>query len=462
MIYRLIILTGSRQNERVTIEQTPMTIGRDPDCAIRVDDPEVAGKHAAVEHAPEGLLIRDLGSMNRVLVNKREVRETRLKHNDLIELGRTRFLVQAVVQAEVSEISASFRERSTAFAKVAGVILVFLLVVGGGFLLMRPGRPLVPTAAGAVAPSARAAAAGPDAAQVTEELTHMRQALADIRESVRVLAARQAAASAIAPSGSASTSAAARTVAATVARPPSVDDALRAKTENMLKEARRQAAATNLLAADQILASLQILAPDALAAYEERARLFEQRGMPDKAIGQWLEVLRRSSGTASYEKAAAERARLEQTVRRQAAAAVRKVKIASVEQYKFRESEDFDEMRILNIALVANAAGQVLNPDAVLVQVTFFDEDPTGAVVVTRALSPKEPLKPEGFWHKGEEKLVTATYVLPKGFRDSEARAGRPRHYCGYVVRVLYQGELEDTDARPKTLLSGSSGVGAS
>ncbi len=451
MIYRLIILTGPRQNERVTVEEAPMTIGQDSDCAIRLDDPEVARKHATVAHTEEGLIIRDLGSMNRILVNKHEVREMRLKHNDLIELGRTRFLVQAVVQAEVSEIRASFRERSVAITKAAAVAAVVLAIVAGGAVLFRKATRRPP------APAPAAGVPVPNQAQVSEELQHMREALSDIREAVRVLAARQAAAKAPAPARPGVPPAAGTSVTAAAVSP--VDAALQQKKENMLKEAQQQAAAGNRGAADQLLANLQALAPDYLPAYEERAHLFEQRGMADRAIGQWLEVLKRSTDTAWDEKAAAERPRLEEAARQQAAALVRKVKIASVEQYKFRESGDFDEMRILHISLVPEPGSPPPNAESVGVQVSFFDTDAkSGEVVITRALAPKDPLKPDGIWRKGEKKVITATYVVPKGFRESEARAGRSQQYYGYVVRVLYRGELQDTDARPRTLTTGAAG----
>ena len=88
MIYRLIFLSGPRTGERITITEEPMVVGRDADCAVTVPDLEVARKHAALQQKDDELFIRDLGSMNRILVNKREVREGRLKHGDEIELGR--------------------------------------------------------------------------------------------------------------------------------------------------------------------------------------------------------------------------------------------------------------------------------------------------------------------------------------------------------------------------------------
>lgn len=101
MIYRLIILNGDRRGEQITLTHDPMTIGRDGNCDISVNDPEIALSHAEISHTPKGLFIRDLGSMNRLLINHRETREAFLKHGDIIEAGHTRFLIQAHVQAEV-------------------------------------------------------------------------------------------------------------------------------------------------------------------------------------------------------------------------------------------------------------------------------------------------------------------------------------------------------------------------
>ena len=101
MIYRLVILSGPLHGQCFTVETAPMTIGHGPDCSIALPDSEVAGQHAVVEHTDEGLSIRDLGSMNRIVVNRREVKTAKLHHGDVIEVGRTRLLVRALVQAEV-------------------------------------------------------------------------------------------------------------------------------------------------------------------------------------------------------------------------------------------------------------------------------------------------------------------------------------------------------------------------
>jgi pSer/pThr/pTyr-binding forkhead associated (FHA) protein len=373
MMYRLIILTGPSTGLRVTIESKPMVIGRDPDCAIRVFDEEVAKKHAVIEHKHDGIYIRDLGSMNRILVNQYEVHETRLKHGDVIELGLTRFLVQALVQADVTdEEYMEKRARKVALVSVAGAFLVLIAVAAGvGTLIKKADQAsnaplselLVPTeevsAVETVMPTSmpsvvegkgiEIAGIRESLQPVSDELRLVREDLADLRATMKTLAVQPV-------------------------PPPPVSPA----------------------------APLQ----------------------PEKG---------KSSGTPS--------------------SALRTIKIASVEQQKFPASDEFDEMRMLNIGLSSEASAEEIDSSAVHVEVSFFDEDSSNQVSLTRVIAPKEPLTPDGAWGKNEQKTVTATYVVPPGFRNRET--GGAKKYYGYRIRVFYHNDLQDADARPKSLLNG-------
>lgn len=130
MLYRLVSLHGQLRGQQVTVEKSPMTIGRSPECSVVLDDEEVALKHATIQHQKDGLFITDLGSMNRILVNKREVREARLRHGDIIEIGRARFLVQAKVQAEVQTARIT-RQAMWVGYRVAYLVALLALVWGG-------------------------------------------------------------------------------------------------------------------------------------------------------------------------------------------------------------------------------------------------------------------------------------------------------------------------------------------
>ncbi len=64
-----------------------LTVGRNPDNHLVIDDSTVSGQHAVIEVTPEGGLIRDLGSTNGVFVNGKRVTESLLKEGDGILIG---------------------------------------------------------------------------------------------------------------------------------------------------------------------------------------------------------------------------------------------------------------------------------------------------------------------------------------------------------------------------------------
>jgi hypothetical protein len=135
------------------------------------------------------------------------------------------------------------------------------------------------------------------------------------------------------------------------------------------------------------------------------------------------------------------------------------VKLAAVEQQRFPGSEDYDEMRVLNISLQAEAPDEVIDPRSVSVEVAFFEQD--GADRSRPVIARREPLQPEGRWSDDEVKTLTATYVVPSGQRARSAAEGRPAQYAGYVVSVFYDGVLQDEDARPRTLMELAPRAGA-
>lgn len=73
------------------IGEEPVTIGRDPDCAIYMDDVTVSREHAEVERGDHGVRIRDLGSLNGTYVNRVRVDAVDLRNGDEIQVGKYRF-----------------------------------------------------------------------------------------------------------------------------------------------------------------------------------------------------------------------------------------------------------------------------------------------------------------------------------------------------------------------------------
>ena len=89
----LVMIAGPRLGEIFPIEQE-LTIGRDPDCALRLaDDESVSRRHATVKAVPAGsdtgALITDLKSANGTYVDGSRVNEIVLKEGSKIRVGQT-------------------------------------------------------------------------------------------------------------------------------------------------------------------------------------------------------------------------------------------------------------------------------------------------------------------------------------------------------------------------------------
>ncbi len=74
---------------RVGIGSQVVTIGRLPECAVVLDDPNVSRRHAQVRREGDAVFVVDLGSTNGTRVNGVPVREHRLVAGDVISVGTT-------------------------------------------------------------------------------------------------------------------------------------------------------------------------------------------------------------------------------------------------------------------------------------------------------------------------------------------------------------------------------------
>lgn len=80
------------------LEKRTITIGRDDNCDIRIDEAAVSGSHAKLDVVPseylEGqndIFLEDLGSTNGTVVNHETVERCQLKPGDVIEIGFNKF-----------------------------------------------------------------------------------------------------------------------------------------------------------------------------------------------------------------------------------------------------------------------------------------------------------------------------------------------------------------------------------
>jgi len=372
MMFRLVILSGPLQGQQVNVGPAPMTLGRAAECELVIPDPELAGRHAELEQRGTGLFIRDLGTMHRLLVNRREVRETQLKHGDLVELGRTRLLVQALVQAEINGGPDSRGRRRRRLWLAAGLALILALILWGGRQWQLHRRAVSVAGAAAQPPSPPAQpptpaplnppATNPPAAPppLAEDLRRMRAELGLIRETLRQLAAY--------------TQAPPARVTAVISQPPPPPPAPPAPVPT-------NPPAPPTLAASPVL----------------RLVALEQNRLPDRP--------------------------------------------------------EFDEMRLVHVT-IAPATNPPPAAADIRVQVTFYDQDEnTGALTPTAALTLPEELAPPPDWDRREPVTLTASCCVPHGWREREQQAGQQLRFAGYRVRVYANHRLQAEDARPPDLL---------
>lgn len=440
MIYRVIFLNGPRTGERITVTEQPMCIGRDPSCPIHVPDPEMGLRHAELMQKGDELFIRDLGSMNKILVNKREVSETRLKHGDEFELGRTRFLVQALVQADVNGQRARRDRRQAAWAVAATLMLGLVVALSARYVPRGPDAPVEtsglqppPTNPAIVA---RSTPVLPPA--LTEDLRTLREDLRAIQETVRQLNAPPPPTPSTLP-----------TLTPPVAPKTPLEEAA-----ELIGAAREAAAAGHYAEADRLLAHIQFIAPEFLPAYELRAQVMEKQGRLGEAAAQWSEILRRSTASPIYQKAVAERIRLSQAVHPPPPEADAPLKIASIEHTRFPASADFEEMRVLEITVSAPPEARI-DPASIRIEAEFFERDrATGAVEPSSGRVTVEPFTAAQSAGPGQW-VVTATYVIPKALRtEPAADAATPRSFYGFLVRLYRGNTLLDEYSQPKALLA--------
>jgi Inner membrane component of T3SS, cytoplasmic domain len=532
-MYRLLILNGKFKGKRLTIQQGSVLIGRDPECQIDLDDDdEVSRHHAVIEIRGGSPVLRDLGAKNPAEVNQQPVKEHRLRNGDRIEIGRTVMEFQTAASSSPPRHRRRFSKmQATAFASIGLIVLlqvVFVIffplwvkrdtvqvvvprksksapvvttnttpaeITPETFVgpkpeeqtplkteepaIMGPEQPeeSVTSIVSQAVEVARVAAPEPTLEPAPElepevvlppampapavtsvhpqakEVELLRSEIENLRKQVEDIATEQIA---VPPTDA--------PVPRTIPTDPLV-----AKAREMMADVKKEIARSNYPQADNILERIQMMAPDFVPAWRERALLFEKRGMLKQAGDQWQEVMTLSMGTPLYKEAAAERqriARLEITQKTAAKPKLarettstqrleKRIRITGIERERFQANGEFDEMRLLRITLrPRNNEGEV-DSDELLVQVAFYDRIVgTEKIVPTRALVPQDGVRISGSWDAGEARSVTAAYILKKGFRAEEhANIGEKRDYEGYRVMVYYKGELQDESAMPGRIL---------
>lgn len=88
----LVLRNGDLAGTALTLTQGVTRLGRHPDSEILLDDITVSRRHAEIERAANGYLVRDAGSLNGTYVNGHRVDEVLLLHGDELQVGKFRLI----------------------------------------------------------------------------------------------------------------------------------------------------------------------------------------------------------------------------------------------------------------------------------------------------------------------------------------------------------------------------------
>ena len=84
---QLSVIRGPQTGVEITLKDGKLTIGRDPECDIFLNDMTVSRSHAVLEIGNSGCIIRDMNSFNGIWVNDRMVDTCLLKSGDVLQIG---------------------------------------------------------------------------------------------------------------------------------------------------------------------------------------------------------------------------------------------------------------------------------------------------------------------------------------------------------------------------------------
>lgn len=483
-IYRLEMETGPQEGRRYVVRNPSALLGSDAKCRIQIESGGIAAQHLAIRLVGDRAVLTVLEQADPVRIGGEEVRERDLADGDVFEVGDVRLVFHWIEPMPV------YTTRPRSLVEWASMVAVGAVVVFQVILLLLLGSVRI----GPAQPAGALGEGGADSVAIEDE------------RGARTIAGRIVALRT-------RTDALDRRIqrmseepelVAPVAVIPGVGDAETPdpppdESPRLLGLARDAIASGNWRQAESLLDRAQAANPARAEVYRARARLYETQRDYAASLRQWeltlaragsdgeirreaqdgrarvQEVIRQDEARRRAREAQArkdaearERAAAEARLRAQAAndsvarpaadpppAPARRIRIRNIRRERFSNRENYEEVRMVQFDLVQRKSSDPVAVEDVAVEVRFFDRDQaSGQVAPSRVPAPTNGLALDGHWPPGDAKTLSALYMVPQGFRQSEKQSlGVDRQYYGFVVRVLLNGRLQDTQAFPSSLL---------
>lgn len=91
----LIVRRGADAGSRFLLDTENTTVGRSQDADILLDDISVSRRHAVFTRTDQGVVVKDVGSLNGTYVNRQMVDEQLLQPGDEVQIGKFRLVYYA-------------------------------------------------------------------------------------------------------------------------------------------------------------------------------------------------------------------------------------------------------------------------------------------------------------------------------------------------------------------------------
>lgn len=97
---RLVILAPEAiRGRQIELTRDYLTVGREPSCDVRLDDPHVSRTHAALERRGGTVYVQDLGSSGGTFVNGNQAKSAELHQGDVVAFATVRARFEAAPPA---------------------------------------------------------------------------------------------------------------------------------------------------------------------------------------------------------------------------------------------------------------------------------------------------------------------------------------------------------------------------
>ncbi len=91
----LIVQNGKHQGTKIPLPAREVTVGRDDKCYVRLTSGDVSRIHCSLRATNEGVLVKDNGSQNGVIINGMKIDgEQMLRPGDLLKIGPVKFTME--------------------------------------------------------------------------------------------------------------------------------------------------------------------------------------------------------------------------------------------------------------------------------------------------------------------------------------------------------------------------------